>query len=304
MADVSGMGSSRTGDEPALRAVHAEVARIVRAVPSRSRGTARATAGASPSAGAFPTSTTPAAVLRALEPYGWAALHDVHHPGRPLGSIDHVLVGPGGVVVVDVRTWPGRLHLRDGALRHDGEPVTLDLERALAGAAAVTALLAPQHRSAVRALVCTPDRRVGPVVDACGATVVGVDDLAAHLRTLPPRLTPAEMVGLHQLLDLHLSGERCPDQLTTSAVGAHRRRRAVRVRTAGHSAQSSAQSSARSSAQSSARTSAPSSARRQRADAPRRARSAAATRAVARAAVVWCVPLAVAAVVAVRAGAL
>jgi hypothetical protein len=290
------MGSSRTGDEPALRAVHAEVARIVRAVPSRSRGTARATAGTPPTPGSFPTSTTPAAVLRALEPYGWAALHDVQHPGRPLGSIDHVLVGPGGVVVVDVRTWPGRLHLRDGALRHDGEPVTLDLERALAGAAAVTALLAPQHRSAVRALVCTPDRRVGPVVDACGATVVGVDDLAAHLRTLPPRLTPAEMAGLHQLLDLRLGGERCPDQLTTSVVGTHRRRRAVRVRTAGHSAQSSQQSSTRSSATSSAR--------RRPADAPRRARSAAVTRAVARAAVVWCVPLAVAAVVALRAGAL
>ncbi|MDQ0425522.1 NERD domain-containing protein [Cellulomonas iranensis] len=280
------MGSSRTGGEPALRAAHAQVARIVGAVPSRVRDAAPAPTGTSPTTGAFPTTATPTAALRALEPYGWAALHGVHHPGRPLGSIEHVVVGPGGVVVVDVRSWPGRLHLHDGALRHDGEPVALDLERALAAAAAVTALLAPQHRSAVRAVVCAPDRHVGPVVDACGATVVGVDDLAAHLRALPPRLTPAEMAGLHQLLDLHLGGERCPDQLTTSVLGTDRRRRAVRVRTADHSAQSSVLPSAAGRAP------------------QRRTRSAATTRAVARAAAVWCLPLAVAVAVAVRVGAL
>src|SRR6478672_10302683 len=39
--------------------------------------------------------------LAQLGPYGWFLLHDVHWPGRPLARLEHVLVGPGGVVVVN-----------------------------------------------------------------------------------------------------------------------------------------------------------------------------------------------------------
>src|SRR6478735_1410466 len=45
--------------------------------------------------------------LSELVPRGWYVLHDVHWPGRPKATLDHVLVGPGGVVVVDSKNWTG-----------------------------------------------------------------------------------------------------------------------------------------------------------------------------------------------------
>lgn len=45
--------------------------------------------------------------LTGLEQLGWVVLHDVAWPGRPRANLDHVLVGPGGVLVVDTKNWSG-----------------------------------------------------------------------------------------------------------------------------------------------------------------------------------------------------
>ena len=44
-----------------------------------------------------------AQALGFLERYCWVSLHDVHWPGRPKANIDHIAVGPGGVVVIDAK---------------------------------------------------------------------------------------------------------------------------------------------------------------------------------------------------------
>jgi hypothetical protein len=54
--------------------------------------------------------------LAQLGVYGWFLLHDVHWPGRPLARLEHVLVGPGGVVVVNAKNWSGHVDVVDGAL--------------------------------------------------------------------------------------------------------------------------------------------------------------------------------------------
>ena len=54
--------------------------------------------------------------LGELVPRGWYVLHDVHWPGRPKASLDHVLVGPGGVVVVDCKNWTGEVRVLSGVL--------------------------------------------------------------------------------------------------------------------------------------------------------------------------------------------
>lgn len=166
--------------------------------------------------------TTVGAVLRGLEPAGWTALHDLYRPGRSPTGIDHVAVGPGGVVVVDVRSSDA-----SGSDAADA-------------AATITALLAPRHRTAVRAVVCLTDRvppHAGTAgADAApGATVVTPDGLAAHLRGLAPRLRPADVSGLAQLLSLHLGVAHGTGALTTAALDAPRspRRRAVRPSAAG-----------------------------------------------------------------------
>ncbi|MBO3094847.1 hypothetical protein [Cellulomonas dongxiuzhuiae] len=166
------------------------------------------------------------AVLRSLEPDGWTTLDALHGPG-PAGA-GHVVVGPGGVVVVGIRPWAGD-EGPDGT-EHAPAPTERAAD-AVRAAAVVTTLLAPRHRTAVRALVCLP----GPTPPAAdvveGATVVGRDDLAAHLRALPERLHPADAAGLALHLRLHLGRPHRHDVLTTAALDADvrvARRRVVR----------------------------------------------------------------------------
>jgi hypothetical protein len=59
-----------------------------------------------------------ARLLDPLERRGWAVLHDLAIPGSA-ANIDHLVIGPGGVVVIDSKQYRGRLHLDgDGMLWH------------------------------------------------------------------------------------------------------------------------------------------------------------------------------------------
>jgi Nuclease-related domain len=59
-----------------------------------------------------------ARLLAPLERCGWAVLHDLAIPGSS-ANIDHLVIGPGGVVVIDTKQYRGRLRLdQDGMLWH------------------------------------------------------------------------------------------------------------------------------------------------------------------------------------------
>jgi hypothetical protein len=59
-----------------------------------------------------------ARLLAPLERRGWAVLHDLAIPGTQ-ANIDHLVIGPGGVLVVDSKHYRGRLRLdADGLLWH------------------------------------------------------------------------------------------------------------------------------------------------------------------------------------------
>lgn len=53
-------------------------------------------------------------------PPGWTVLHDVKWPGRRFANIDHIVVGPGGIFVVDSKNWSGRISVNDHQLRQNG----------------------------------------------------------------------------------------------------------------------------------------------------------------------------------------
>lgn len=55
-------------------------------------------------------------------PRGWVVLHDrLLRPGTRLTNIDHVVVGPGGVFLVDAKNWAGGLSVHDDNLwQHAG----------------------------------------------------------------------------------------------------------------------------------------------------------------------------------------
>ena len=52
--------------------------------------------------------------------YGFDVFHDVHWPGRQRANIDHVAIGPPGILVVDAKNWSGNVTVRDGVLRQNG----------------------------------------------------------------------------------------------------------------------------------------------------------------------------------------
>jgi hypothetical protein len=58
--------------------------------------------------------------LAMLPAAGWFVLHDVRWPGKTFANIDHVVIGPGGVFVIDSKAWSGRVEVRDGVLRQNG----------------------------------------------------------------------------------------------------------------------------------------------------------------------------------------
>ena len=51
-----------------------------------------------------------ARLLAPLERHGWAVLHDLVVPGSR-ANLDHLVIGPGGVFVIDTKQYRGRLQL-------------------------------------------------------------------------------------------------------------------------------------------------------------------------------------------------
>lgn len=157
--------------------------------------------------------------LAALSRYGWTTLHDVRWPGRPRANIDHIAVGPGGVVVIDAKNWTGEVLVSGAVLRQNGRPRTEAVSGVSEAAAAVTALLAPQHRTAVSAALCLAAQDQEAVAVDGGAVVVGRWQLADHLLGLPVRLTVFDVAHVAGHLGRELAGDG-----TVPATGSSRGR--------------------------------------------------------------------------------
>jgi hypothetical protein len=137
-----------------------------------------------------------ARLLHPMERQGWAVLHDLAVPGSR-ANIDHLVIGPGGVFVIDSKHYRGRLQL-DGAGRlwYGRYPLapmlrTVDFEA----------------DQAARVLV-DPDVVVVPIVAVQGAQVpwgkvvthgvpvVSARRLPSLLRALPAVLGPERVADL------------------------------------------------------------------------------------------------------------
>lgn len=159
-----------------------------------------------------------AQTLAELDAHGWRFLHDVHWPGRRSANLDHVAVGPGGVVVVDAKKWSGTVRIGDGHLRQNGYRRDRELEGVARATAAVAALLPPEHRASTRGLLCLVDQPIRPTRTRSGVPVVGRAHLVHHLRSLDATLTSDDVDQLTHLLRTQLDGPRSPALTTTDAV--------------------------------------------------------------------------------------
>lgn len=167
------------------------------------------------------TATDAAGTTRALSgtsPSGWTVLRDLHRPGRSRTTVEHVAVGPGGVVVLGTVHWGGDVAVVDGTLRHQGYGRTPEVTAVADSAGAVAALLAPAHRLAVQPLLCVAGSELEPAPARGGGLVVGERRLADHLASLPDRFTPDDVTLVAEYLSAELGGAVSPEQLTVDDV--------------------------------------------------------------------------------------
>jgi hypothetical protein len=134
--------------------------------------------------------------LSQLIPHGWLLLHDVPWPGRPKAILDHVLVGPGGVVVVGAKNWTGEVRVCSGVLWQGRYARTQSVEGALAQCAAVASVLAPPHRRLVRPLICMAGQPDLFGVTSSDVAVAGADRIVAAISALPRCWTSRPWRGL------------------------------------------------------------------------------------------------------------
>jgi hypothetical protein len=137
-----------------------------------------------------------ARLLAALERQGWAVLHDLALPGSR-ANIDHLMIGPGGVFVIDSKQYRGRLQLDPtGRLWHGRYPLTPTL-RAVEFEADQAAQVLPDPGMAVMPIVAVHGTKVpwGKVVTD-GVPVLPARRLPSMLRALPAVLGPERVAVL------------------------------------------------------------------------------------------------------------
>ncbi|MET3720802.1 MULTISPECIES: nuclease-related domain-containing protein [unclassified Arthrobacter] len=161
-----------------------------------------------------------AGMLESLQSEGWMALHDVHWPGRPKANLDHVLIGPGGVIVIDAKNWSGDVHLRNGVLRQNGYSREREVAGVLEQGAAVAALLEPQHRRHVRAWLCMVGQPGLQGSTSSGARLQGIDTVREAISAVPAVLDADTVGAIHHHLTNLLAGTSSPPLLTTGNVPA------------------------------------------------------------------------------------
>jgi hypothetical protein len=129
-----------------------------------------------------------ARLLDPLEQHGWAILHDLAIPGSR-ANIDHLVIGPGGVFVIDSKQYRGRLQLDSfGRLWHGRYPLTPAL-----GAVSFEADQAAQ-------VLTDPDVVVRPIMAIHGAQVPWGKLVINGVPVVPARRLPSMLRQLPAVL--------------------------------------------------------------------------------------------------------
>jgi hypothetical protein len=136
-----------------------------------------------------------ARLLGPLERQGWVVLHDLAVPGSR-ANVDHLVIGPGGVFVVDSKQYRGRLQLDpSGRLWLGRYPLAAVLRSVSFEADRAARVLADPH--VVVPIVAVHGAQVpwGKVVTH-GVPVVSARRLPSMLRALPGVLGPERVADL------------------------------------------------------------------------------------------------------------
>jgi hypothetical protein len=128
-----------------------------------------------------------ARLLGPLERQGWAVLHDLAVPGGQ-ANIDHLVIGPGGVFVIDSKQYRGRLQLDPaGRLWHGRYPLA-------------PAMRAVEFEADQAAKVLADPQVVVPIVAVHGAQVPWGKVVIDGVPVVPARRLPSMLRQLPAVL--------------------------------------------------------------------------------------------------------
>lgn len=139
---------------------------------------------------------TVGAQLELLRPHGYEVLHDVRWPGRRRANIDHVAIGPAGILVVDAKNWSGSVTVRDGVVRQNGYRRTRQVEGVRQAAHDVAAQLQLPWALHVIPVIGLAGADAGGIHRLHDVTLVGHADLVSWATALPAQLAPGDVFGI------------------------------------------------------------------------------------------------------------
>ena len=142
-----------------------------------------------------------AELLRPLEAQGFRVMHDRLMP-RSRANIDHIVVGPPGVFIVETKNYGGKLRVRRGEIWVAGRRKTEIVAQAKREAAAVAAVISPVP---VTPLLCIHRADLGWFKQqADGVRIVAPKEMVKVLRKAPALLTLDEVSRLADQIDSSL----------------------------------------------------------------------------------------------------
>ncbi|MEX0429290.1 nuclease-related domain-containing protein [Nocardioides sp. DS6] len=135
-------------------------------------------------------------------PPEWTVFHDLHWPGRQRANIDHLVIGPGGVFVIDAKNWSGQLQVRDGILRQNGYRRDAAVDSARAAARSIASLASSLPAAAVIPVLCFTGEAVPQQTTLDGVSLCSVSNLVALIVGRPAAISPDGLSYLRFELDM------------------------------------------------------------------------------------------------------
>lgn len=142
-----------------------------------------------------------ASVLSSL-PRDWAAIHDVRWPGRRFANIDHIVLGPPGIFVVDSKNWSGRVVIDGPTLRQNGRSRESAVPTCADSALALAEVLGPFARHVSPVLCFVRDEPLTGWVRE--VMVCSTANVAQILLTRPSVMEPEQRAEAWTRLNLEL----------------------------------------------------------------------------------------------------
>ena len=183
-------------------------------------------------------------------PAAWTVLHDrLLRPGQSAANLDHVVVGPAGLVLVDAKNWSGSVTAWDGGLfQHlgpSGARTSHSKHAEVAKVHSMAMAMAVETGMPVTSVIClagASEATFGEPQCIRGVWVVALSQLVAWLRSRPLVLQPDDVVRLStRAMTSFPSTTTDPDLLAAigaaASVASPPRRRPLRAPSAAGGAQ-------------------------------------------------------------------